>query len=444
APYAPSPQGAPQPPLPPQPARAPRPPKPPRPRGPGATTTGIVVGSSLSSGASLLVVDRQGESPWPVFSTWAGLSGILAGLAIVVSGLRGRTSGGLGWLAVVSLVVALPASAWRTTPFTVFVDDSVRTVTDGTHRITDPDVAEQGFGVSFGDPRIDSSDSDSSEATTGSPVEVPVRLGAGDATVVVPDGVPVRAEVQVLAGNARWHVDGDRQEIGGVSTQPVTFDNDEVQAGDDPSLVSQVEVGAGQNRRDDDTRPLGDESFDPAPAQDPEPAQQQGRREASGTDTTVPLPAVTPAADARATTPLPAATPSTDVGATTPSPAMPSTDPSSVDGPSVDTPPVGAPPAGTPPVGAPSVGAPRYGAAPTTSGADPSSTGGAPGALPRRGPRVATIVWGFVIVAFAVVVLAAALGARVDSGLATIVVLAAAGVTLVVGSIVSGARRRRG
>ncbi len=125
------------------PAR-PAPAQAPRPRGPGATTTGVVVGLSLLLGALLLVIDRQGELPWPVFLTWAGLSGILAGLAIVVSGLRGRTSGGLGWLAVVLLVVALPASAWRTTPFTVFVDDSVRTVTDGTHRITDPDVAEQG------------------------------------------------------------------------------------------------------------------------------------------------------------------------------------------------------------------------------------------------------------------------------------------------------------
>ncbi|NMF27582.1 hypothetical protein [Cellulosimicrobium aquatile] len=200
-----------------------------------------------------------------------------------------------------------------------------------------------------------------------------------------------------------------------------------------------------ENRRDDDTRPLGDELFDPAPTQGPEPAQQQERREASGTDATVPLPVVTPAADARATTPLPAAAPSTDTGATTPLPAMPPADPLSVDGPPADAPPVGARSAG-----APSTGAPLYGAAPTASGADPSSTGGAPGAgadpgpLPRRGPRVATIVWGFVIVAFAVVVLAAALGARVDLGLATIVVLAAAGVTLVVGSIVSGARRRRG
>ncbi|WP_277511787.1 PspC domain-containing protein [Cellulosimicrobium cellulans] len=231
---------------PPRPPRAPQPPKPPRPRGPGATTTGVVVGLSLLLGAFLLVVERQDELPWPVFLTWAGLSGILAGLAIVVSGLRGRTSGGLGWLAVLLLVVALPASAWRSAPFTFFLDDSVRTVTDGTHRVTDPDVAEEGFGVSFGDPTIDLSGLDLSDATGTAPVEVPVQLGAGDATVVVPDGVPVRAEVQVLAGNARWHVDGDRQEIGGVSTQPVTFDNDEVQSGDDPLLVLRVEVGAGQ------------------------------------------------------------------------------------------------------------------------------------------------------------------------------------------------------
>jgi len=229
-----------------QPPRAPQPPKPPRPRGPGATTTGVVVGLSLLLGAFLLVVDRQGDLPWPVFLTWAGLSGILAGLAIVVSGLRGRTSGGLGWLAVLLLVVALPASAWRSAPFTFFLDDSVRTVTDGTHRVTDPDVAEEGFAVAFGDPTIDLSGLDLSDASGASPVEVPVQLGAGDATVVVPDGVPVRAEVQVLAGNARWHVDGDRQEIGGVSTQPVTFDNDEVQSGDDPLLVLRVEVGAGQ------------------------------------------------------------------------------------------------------------------------------------------------------------------------------------------------------
>ncbi|MBD8078301.1 hypothetical protein [Cellulosimicrobium arenosum] len=59
-----------------------------------------------------------------------------------------------------------------------------------------------------------------------------------------------------------------------------------------------------------------------------------------------------------------------------------------------------------------------------------------------RGPRVGTIVWGFVVVALGGAVVASALGADVDMGLAAIVVLAVAGVTLVLGSVVSGARRR--
>src|SRR5690606_11791826 len=108
-PYAPgtgAPLGAAPPPVappvaPPRAPEPPKPPKPPRPGGPGATTTGVVVGISLLLGAFLLVVERSGDLPWPVFLTWAALSTILAGLAIVVSGLRGRTSGGLGWLAVI-------------------------------------------------------------------------------------------------------------------------------------------------------------------------------------------------------------------------------------------------------------------------------------------------------------------------------------------------------
>ncbi|MFC8922360.1 hypothetical protein [Cellulosimicrobium sp. NPDC057127] len=61
---------------------------------------------------------------------------------------------------------------------------------------------------------------------------------------------------------------------------------------------------------------------------------------------------------------------------------------------------------------------------------------------PPRGPRVGTVVWGFLVVACGAAVLASALGAQVDLGLAAIVVLAVAGVTLVVGSVAVGARRR--
>lgn len=241
-PYA----AAPTPPAPPRPPQAPRPPKPPRPRGPGSATVGVVVGLSLLLGALLLVVDRAGDLPWPVFLTWAGASVVLAGLAIVVSGLRGRTSGGLGWLAVLALVVAVPAASWHAERPSFVLDDSTRTVTDGTHRVTDPDVASEGFGIRWGDPTIDLSGLDLSDVADGDTVEVPVHLGAGDVTVVVPDGVPVRADVQVWAGSARWEVDGERREISGVSSRPVTFTNEEADAGEDPQLVLLVDVGAGQ------------------------------------------------------------------------------------------------------------------------------------------------------------------------------------------------------
>jgi hypothetical protein len=150
----------------------------------------------------------------------------------------------------------------------------------------------------------------------------------------------------------------------------------------------------------DETRPLGDELFD-------------DRATASGDRPTAPLPS-TPAGRA----PSGAAS---DDAATSPLDMDPATSSSPSD------------PSGRP------VGS----EAPTTGPV--SGPLGAPEPPPRpRGPRVATIVWGFVIVAFGAVVLAAAMGARVDMGLAAILVLALAGVTLVVGSIVSGARRRRG
>ncbi|WP_435738831.1 PspC domain-containing protein [Cellulosimicrobium sp. PMB13] len=243
---------APRPPAPPVPP-TPRPPKPRRPRGPGSATVGIVVGLSLLLGALLLMVERQGDLAWPVFLTWLGGSVVLAGLAIVVSGLRGRTSGSLGWLAVLALLVGVPTAVWQEGSPELVLTGDARTVSDGTHTVVDPDVAAEGFAVRWGDPTIDLSQLDLSDASGASPVEVPVELGAGDVTVIVPDDVPLRAEVQVLAGSARWRVDGEDREIGGVSTRPVTFENAEVDAGEDPLLVLDVVVGAGQVTIEEDS-----------------------------------------------------------------------------------------------------------------------------------------------------------------------------------------------
>ncbi|MDM7831943.1 hypothetical protein [Cellulomonas edaphi] len=61
----------------------------------------------------------------------------------------------------------------------------------------------------------------------------------------------------------------------------------------------------------------------------------------------------------------------------------------------------------------------------------------------RRRLRVSTVVWGLMLVAAGIWILAWAAGARIDAQLTLIVLLAAGGVALLVGSIVSGARNAR-
>lgn len=66
-----------------------------------------------------------------------------------------------------------------------------------------------------------------------------------------------------------------------------------------------------------------------------------------------------------------------------------------------------------------------------------------PAPAPRRGARVATVVWGLVVVALALGLTAIANGVVFDVELAVIVLVAAAGLALLVGSL-AGARRRSG
>ncbi|WP_265520708.1 hypothetical protein [Oerskovia flava] len=57
--------------------------------------------------------------------------------------------------------------------------------------------------------------------------------------------------------------------------------------------------------------------------------------------------------------------------------------------------------------------------------------------------RVGTVVWGFVVVAIGIGVLAISFGAQIDVELAAISLLGLAGVSLLVGAVVAGARRNR-
>ncbi|WP_129784335.1 hypothetical protein [Promicromonospora panici] len=60
----------------------------------------------------------------------------------------------------------------------------------------------------------------------------------------------------------------------------------------------------------------------------------------------------------------------------------------------------------------------------------------------KRGPRVGTAVWGLIVIAVGLGILAVSAGVIFDLGVALIVLLGAAGVILVVGSVISSVRRR--
>lgn len=63
---------------------------------------------------------------------------------------------------------------------------------------------------------------------------------------------------------------------------------------------------------------------------------------------------------------------------------------------------------------------------------------------PTQSIRLGTIVWGAILVAIAVGIIAVAAGASIDVELAVIVGFAAAGVALVVGSIAVSVRKNKG
>ncbi|MBM7496553.1 PspC domain-containing protein [Oerskovia paurometabola] len=214
-----------------------------RPRGPGTAVVGITLGVSLLGAAVLLLLERRDVIDVPFFYTWIGATIVLLGLGVIVSGLRGRTSGALGGLAIVATLIALPIAGLNSSIDNIDADLTAR-VSDATYTVTSVQDAENGFAFTFGNPVVDLSQLDLS--TVGEdPVVVPIDLSAGDLTVIVPADTPVEAEVRVLAGNATWTVDGERRSINGVNTRPHTFVTDSVTDGAGPVLLLEVDVSAG-------------------------------------------------------------------------------------------------------------------------------------------------------------------------------------------------------
>ena len=236
-------------------------------RGPGGGTVGITMGVILLAGALLLAAERLNGLPWDLsgvgpLAVWLGLGTVTLGVAILVSALRGRTSGVLGFFAIIALLLGLGYVGIAGATNERWVDDAVTsgrdietlvnepndpnaaTLTEGTVTAQTLREAENGFYVRWGDPVIDLSELDLTDVEPGDPVVVPVQLGAGQTVVLVPEDVAVEANAYVAAGSVQWNVDDQDRAASGVGSTNY-FASDEV--GDDGAVLTlDIEAGAGE------------------------------------------------------------------------------------------------------------------------------------------------------------------------------------------------------
>ncbi|TNU74966.1 PspC domain-containing protein [Miniimonas arenae] len=237
---APAPASAPAPA--PVPAPAPGPTTQPHPKkarpGPGGVTVALVLGAAGLTAAALLIADRTGALDVTRAVVIGAVLAVL-GLGIVVSGIRGRRGGALSTLAIVGLVLA-PASLAQ--------QDALGVDWDGPTSFSSTELtptsraaAEDGVRVIAGNAVVDLTE----VPLTGDPVVVPIRVGAGEAVVTIPEDAAVRADVSIGAGEVVWDVEGaprtvDDDGVGRTLTYRTTAADD-----GEAQLVLDVQVGAG-------------------------------------------------------------------------------------------------------------------------------------------------------------------------------------------------------
>ncbi|MDR6638149.1 PspC domain-containing protein [Paenarthrobacter nitroguajacolicus] len=167
----------------------------PKRKGPGPAIVAVSAGAALLAGGTLKALDagnviELGNSANAV--VWATGAAVL-GLGILVAGLRGRTSGFLGFLAVVALIIG--------GIFNVVPRNGDRfSFHDVNWAPTSLEQARLGINVTGAQGRLDLSDM-TLQAPLISQVVVPVDATASNVTVIIPDNVPVEVKADITFGN---------------------------------------------------------------------------------------------------------------------------------------------------------------------------------------------------------------------------------------------------
>lgn len=198
------------------PPQVPSRPQKPRPVGPGAPVVAIAAGAALLAGGSLKALDagnviNLGSAPNAI--VWAAAAAVF-GVAILLSGLRGRSAGILSLFAVLTLVAGGMFN---------FVGNGERfrfqQVAWAPASIQE---AQDGFDVTGGRGTLDFTEL-GVDAPLRSDVVIPLDITASDVTVIIPDNVPVDIEADMTLGNLN-EASGRR---GGTTTRESSYNTGE-------------------------------------------------------------------------------------------------------------------------------------------------------------------------------------------------------------------------
>ncbi|MHA7295371.1 PspC domain-containing protein [Arthrobacter sp. HLT1-21] len=216
--------------LPPLPAPRHSPPAPRKPSTPKPTGAelALYLGGALIVVGSVLMLDYTGiiglgSSVVPV-AIAAGL--ILLGLGIVTLGIRGHTSGFLGFMAGVGIAAAVVAGSTFATG----------TITVGSSAVWTPtteEPASEGYTVVAGQGTVDLSNLTNLDAD----VVVPVNSLAGNVGILIPDDVPVQVRSSIALG-ALSTVDNGQEATAGGMWHPAEIDLNENASG--PSIILEI------------------------------------------------------------------------------------------------------------------------------------------------------------------------------------------------------------
>ncbi|MHA7289944.1 PspC domain-containing protein [Arthrobacter sp. MDT3-24] len=193
------------------PARAPKV----RPSGPGAPAVAITAGTALLVGGGLKALDagnviNLGDAANAI--VWASGAAVL-GLGILIAGLRGRTSGILGFFAVVALVIGGIFNV-------VGNGDRVR-FSQVDWAPTSQQQAADGFSVTGGRGTVDLTQL-AAQAPLDSDVVVPLDITASNVTVILPSNIPVDVRADMTLGN----LNEGTNHRGGITSRESSYNTD--------------------------------------------------------------------------------------------------------------------------------------------------------------------------------------------------------------------------